>query len=77
MGAHHVRSDRRHRLKAEVRLEMRIGKLEHATKVNALCLPPVVISLVGLAALSRKKGGTIVAGRKISPGVKRPLHGSS
>ena len=56
---------------------MWIGKLEHATKVNAFCLPPVVISLVGLAALSRKKGGTIVAGRKNSPGVKRPLHGSS
>jgi hypothetical protein len=54
---------------------MRIGKLEHATKCIALCLPPVVISLVGLE--SRKKGGTIVAGRKISPGVKRPLHGSS
>ena len=38
---------------------MWIGKLEHATKVNAFCLPPVVISLVGLAALSRKKGGTM------------------
>jgi hypothetical protein len=53
------------------------GKLAHAAKVIALCLPPVVMSLIGLAAQSRKKGGT-VAGRKISPGVrsKRPLRAS-
>jgi hypothetical protein len=30
------------------------GKLEYAAKVIALCLRPVVISLIGLAALSRK-----------------------
>jgi hypothetical protein len=35
--------------------------------------------LIRLAALSRKKGGTIVAGRKTLAGVrsKRPLRGSS
>ena len=57
----------------------KVGKLEHAAKVIALCLPPVIMSLIGLAALSRKKGGTIVAGRKTLPGVrsKRPLRGSS
>ena len=57
----------------------KLGTLQHAAKVIALCLPPVVMSLIGLAALSRKKGGTIVAGRKTLPGVryKRPLRGSS
>jgi hypothetical protein len=56
----------------------KIGKFEHAAKVVALCLPPVVMSLIGLAALSRKKGGTAVAGRQRSPGVrsKRSLRGS-
>jgi hypothetical protein len=34
----------------------KLGKSEHAAKVMALCLPPVVMSLIGLAALSRKKG---------------------
>jgi hypothetical protein len=33
-----------------------------------LCLPPVVMSLIGLAALSRKKGGVaVVAGKKPAP----------
>jgi hypothetical protein len=62
-----------------VKLEMqKFGKLGHAVKVIGLCLPPVITSLIGLAALSRK-GGTIVAGRKTLPGVrsKRPLRGSS
>ena len=80
MGAHHVRSVRRHWLIGGVKLEMqKVGKLEHATKVMALCLPSVIMSLVGLPALSRKKGGTIVAGRKTLHGVrsKRPLRGSS
>ncbi len=55
----------------------RLGKLGHAVKVIGLCLPPVIMSLIGLAALSRKKGD--VAGRKTLPGVrsKRPLRGSS
>jgi hypothetical protein len=63
-----------------VKLEMqKFGKLGHAVKVIGLCLPPVITSLIGLAALSRKKGGTIVAGRNTLPGVrsKRPLRGSS
>jgi hypothetical protein len=57
----------------------KISKLEQAAKVIALCLPPVVMSVIGLAAMSRKKGGTVVAGRQRSPGVrsKRPLRGSS
>ena len=39
----------------------KLGTLEHAAKVIALCLPPVVMSLIGLAALSRKKGAAVVA----------------
>lgn len=39
----------------------KFGKLGHAVKVIGLCLPPVITSLIGLAALSRKKGGTIAA----------------
>ena len=34
-----------------------------AAKVAALCLPPVILSLIGLAALGRKPRGTAVAGR--------------
>ncbi len=42
----------------------KIGTLEHVTKVVALCLPPIVMSLIGLAALSRKTGrAAVVAGR--------------
>ena len=57
----------------------KIDKLGHAVKVIALCLPPVIMSLIGLATLSRKKGGTVVAGRETSPGAhsKRTLPGSS
>lgn len=57
----------------------KFGKLGHAVKVIGLCLPPVIMSLIGLAALLRKKGGTTVARRKTLPGVrsKRPLRGSS
>jgi hypothetical protein len=57
----------------------KIDKLAHAAKVIALCLPPVVMSLIGLAAMSRRKGGAVVAGRKTSPGLrsKRALRGSS
>jgi hypothetical protein len=46
----------------------RKGKMEHATKVVALCLPPVVMSLIGLAALSRTKGrAAVVAGQRSAP----------
>ena len=46
----------------------KIDKLAHAAKVVALCLPPVVMSLIGLAALSRKKGGAVVvAGKQPAP----------
>jgi hypothetical protein len=46
----------------------KIDKLAHAAKIVALCLPPVVMSLIGLAALSRKKGGAVVvAGKRPAP----------
>ena len=45
----------------------KLGKLEHAAKVVALCLPPVVMSLIGLAVLSRKKGTAVVAGKRSAP----------
>lgn len=46
----------------------KIDKFADAAKVVALCLPPVVMSLIGFAALSRKKGGAaVVAGKKPSP----------
>jgi hypothetical protein len=46
----------------------KIDRLAHAAKVVALCLPPVVMSLIGLAALSRKEGGAaVVAGKKPAP----------
>lgn len=32
----------------------RFGRYANAAKVVALCLPPVIMSLAGLAALSRK-----------------------
>lgn len=38
------------------RMQM-ITTLAHAAKVVALCRPPVVMSLIGLATLPRKKGG--------------------
>jgi hypothetical protein len=52
-----------------VSLEIRkISKLEHATKVIALCLPPMLMSLIGLATLSRKKGrAAVVAGKQSRP----------
>jgi hypothetical protein len=37
----------------------KLGKLEQAAKVIALCLPPVVMSSIGLAVLSRKKGAAV------------------
>jgi hypothetical protein len=56
----------------------KIGKFAHAAKVIALCLPPVIMALMGLA-MSWKKGGNVVAGRKTSSGVgsKRVLRGPS
>jgi hypothetical protein len=56
----------------------KIGKFGRAAEVIALCLPPVLMALTGLAAMSRKKGGTAVAGRK-TPGVrsKRVVRGST
>jgi hypothetical protein len=46
----------------------KLGNLEHAAKVIALCLPPVVMSLIGLAALLRKKGGAaVVADKRSAP----------
>ncbi len=46
----------------------KIDKLAHAAKIVALCLLPVVMSLIGLAALSRKKGGAVVvAGKRPAP----------
>ena len=45
----------------------KIGKLEHAAKVIALCLPPMAMSLIGLTALSRKKGAAVVAGKRSAP----------
>lgn len=46
----------------------KIDKFAHAAKVVALCLPPVMMSLIGLAALSRKKGGAVVvAGKRPAP----------
>lgn len=38
----------------------KIDQFAHAAKIVALCLPPVVMSLIGLAALSRKKDGAVV-----------------
>ncbi len=50
-----------------VKLQMpKLGKLEQAAKVIALCLLPVVMSLIGLVALSRKKGAA-VAGQRSAP----------
>jgi hypothetical protein len=46
----------------------KLGRLEQAAKVIALCLPPVVMSLIGLATLSRTKGGAaVVAGKRSAP----------
>jgi hypothetical protein len=58
-----------------VKLEIRkFGTLQHAAKVIALCLPPVVMPLIGLAALSRKKGAAGVAGQRSAsaPPPRRP-----
>jgi hypothetical protein len=51
---------------SEANQMQKIDKFAHAAQVVALCLPPLVMSLIGLAALSRKKGGVAV------PAAKRP-----
>jgi hypothetical protein len=63
-------SDRRlnRRLNFRRNQMQKIDTLTHAAKVVALCLPPLVMSLIGLAGLSRKKGGVaVVAGKKPAP----------
>ena len=45
--------------------------LAHAAKVVVLCLPPVVMLLIGLAALSRKKDGAVVVAGKQANSVRR------
>lgn len=45
----------------------KIDTFAHAAKVVALCLPPVVMSLIGLAALSRKKGEAVPAVKRRTP----------
>lgn len=49
-----------------------IDRLAHAAKVVALRLPPVVMSLIGLAAVSRKKGGAVVVAGKRPIALKSP-----
>ena len=49
-------------------------KIAHAAKVIALCLPPVVMSLIGLAAMSRKRGGAILAAGKPSAPAPHTAH---
>ena len=34
-----------------------------AVKVAALCLPPVILSVIGLAAMGRKRQGPVLASR--------------
>jgi hypothetical protein len=51
----------------------KIDKFAHAAKVVAMCLPPVVMSLIGLAALSRKKDGAVVVAGKQANSVRRSM----
>ena len=56
-----------------MKLEIRkFDKLTHAAKVVALCLPPVAMSLIGLAVLSRTKGGVTVPVNKPLAPTPRP-----
>ena len=43
-----------------MRTKVDIGE---AVKVAALCLPPVILSLIGLAAMGRKPRGAAIAAR--------------
>jgi hypothetical protein len=62
-----------------MKLEMqKIGEVAHAAKVIALCLPPVVMSLIGLAGLSRKKGSApVLAGKRPAPTPRPERHSRS
>ena len=56
----------------------KMNTFAHAAKVVVLCLPPVALSLIGLAALSRKKGGVaVVAGRKPAPKLSTARRGGA
>ena len=53
----------------------KIDKVAHAAKVVALCLPPVAMSLIGLAAMSRKsKKGAVaaLADKRLASAPRRP-----
>jgi hypothetical protein len=50
----------------------KINKFAHAAKVAALCLPPVVMSLIGLAALSRRKDVPAPAGKRQAASAEAP-----
>ena len=53
----------------------KIDKFAHAAQVVALCLPPVVMSLIGLAGLSRKRGGAaVLAGKRLAPTPRPARH---
>ncbi|MCU0893266.1 MAG: hypothetical protein MUD06_02920 [Rhodospirillales bacterium] len=44
-----------------------------AAKVAALCLPPVILSVIGLAAMGRKpRGSALAAGGKAAPAAAKP-----
>lgn len=45
-----------------------------AVKVAALCLPPVILSLIGLAAKGRKPRGPEVARRMAPATAAKPQH---
>lgn len=51
----------------------KIDKLAHAAKVVALCLPPVLMSLIGLATLSRKKDGAVIVAGKQANSLRRSM----
>jgi hypothetical protein len=51
---------------------MRSGKnLGDAAKVVALCLPPVILSLIGLAVMSRREAGQGQRKRREPPAAAR------
>ncbi len=45
----------------------KIDKFAHAAKVVALILPPVMMSLIGLALSRKKNGATGLAGNRPAP----------
>lgn len=52
-----------------MRAKTNIGE---AAKVAALCLPPVILSLIGLAAMGRRPRGPEVARRKAPATAAKP-----